>query len=737
MSETCSISVSGMTCAACSSRIQRSLEQTPGVKDASVNLMTGTATVAFDPTAVTPNGLVDVIRDTGYGAELPSPDATPEELLEAQDAERNAELTDLRRKLLVSVVAGVASVVLSMPGMLGIDPSTARWALLLLTLPVVLWAGRHFYSRAWAAFRHHAADMNTLIALGTGAAFGFSAFMTVADDWVAAHGLEPHVYYEPVVWIIALVLLGNLLEARAKGRTSGAIRRLIGLRPATARVVHEGVESDVPVDRVRVGDLLIVRPGERIPTDGEVIDGRSFVDESMLTGEPEPVVKEAGAAVVGATLNRNGALRVRATRVGRDTVLARIISLVRAAQGSKAPIQRLADRVSAVFVPIVISIAIATFIVWYDFGPEPAYLRALVSAVTVLIIACPCAMGLAVPTAVMVATGRGAELGVLIKGGDALQRTAEVDTVVLDKTGTVTQGRPSVQHIELDDEALRLAASLERFSEHPIAEAIIDAARARGLSLNDPDTFEAIPGKGVVGRVGGRQVLVGNRGLMSYRAIDTTRFEQQAAELAANGATPVLVAVDGRPAGLLSIADPVKPTSAAAVEGLRRMSLDVIMLTGDDERTAKSVARLVGIDHVIAEVPPDRKLEEVKRLQQDGRVVAMVGDGLNDAPALAQADVGIAIGTGTDVAMETGSVTLIRGDLLGVPDAITVARRAMRIIRQNLFWAFIYNVIGIPIAAGVLYPFGGPLLTPALAAAAMAVSSVSVISNSLRLRKGP
>ncbi len=724
-----------MTCAACSSRVQRTLEKTPGVHDASVNLMTGTATVAFDPAAVTPSGLVEVIRDTGYGAALPSTDTSAEELFEAQDAERAAEVADLRRKFGVSLVGGLAAMLLSMPEIVGLNPSVARWALLGVTLPVVLWAGRHFYTRAWAAFRHHSADMNTLIALGTGAAFVFSGFMTVAARWVAARGLEPHVYYEAVVWIIALVLLGNLLEAGAKGRTSGAIRRLIGLRPATARVVRSGVESEVPLDQVRVGDALIVRPGERIPTDGEVLEGRSFVDESMLTGEPEPVAKEAGSPVVGATLNRNGALQIRATRVGGDTVLAHIIRLVRSAQGSKAPIQKLADRVSAVFVPVVISIALATFVLWYDFGPEPRYLRALVSAVTVLIIACPCAMGLAVPTAVMVSTGRGAELGLLIRGGEALQRAAEIDTVVLDKTGTITEGKPAVIHGEVDDETFRLAASLERFSEHPLAEAIVKAARARGLALEDPEAFEAIPGKGVTGRVTGRSVLVGNRMLLTDQGVDVSSLVARAGALADAGATPVFVAVDRCAAGLLAVADPVRPTSSAAVARLRERGLDVVMLTGDDARTAQAVARRIGVDEVIAEVLPDRKLAEVQRLQDSGRTVAMVGDGLNDAPALAQADVGIAIGTGTDVAMETASITLMRDDLLGVANAVELARRTMRVIRQNLFWAFVYNVIGIPIAAGVLYPFGGPLLTPAFAAAAMAVSSVSVVTNSLRLRK--
>jgi Cu+-exporting ATPase len=735
MTESCDITVSGMTCAACSSRIQRTLEKTPGVQQAAVNLMTGTASVAFDPAAASPSMLVEIIRETGYGAELPSVDASVEELFEAQDAERAAEIADLRTKFIVSIAAAVIAMPLSMSHLAGTSPNLVRWVLLALTVPVVFWAGRHFYTRAWAAFRHRAADMNTLIAVGTGAAFSFSLFMTAAAGWAASRGVEPHVYYEAVIWIIALVLLGNLLEARAKGRTSGAIRRLIQLRPDTARAIRDGVEVEIGVGEISTGDVLIVRPGERIPADGEVIEGRSYVDESMLTGEPDPVGKEPGSPVVGATLNRNGALRVRVTRTGKDTVLARIIRLVREAQGTKAPIQRLADRISAVFVPVVILLAAATFVLWYVLGPEPAYLHALVSSVTVLIIACPCAMGLAVPTAVMVSTGRGAELGVLIKGGEAIERAGTVDTVVLDKTGTITEGRPSVTHAELADSALRLAASLELLSEHPLADAVVSAARARGLALEDPEAFEAIPGHGVVGQVAGRSVLAGNRSLLTGRGVDVSPWAARAAALASEGASLVYVAVDGRADGILAVADPVKATSASAIASLHRLGLSVLMLTGDDRRTAEAVGRRVGVDRVIAEVLPDRKLAEIKQLQESGRRVAMVGDGLNDAPALAQADVGIAIGTGTDIAMESGTITLMRGDLLGVPDALALARRTMRVIRQNLFWAFIYNVIGIPVAAGVLYPFGGPLLTPAMAAAAMAVSSVSVVTNSLRLRK--
>jgi Cu+-exporting ATPase len=573
--------------------------------------------------------------------------------------------------------------------------------------------------------------------------------VTLFDDWFAARGVEPHVYYETVAWIIALVLLGNLLEARAKGRTSGAIRRLIGLRPATARVLRADHEQDIPITALRRADEVIVRPGETIPADGVVVDGTSNVDESMLTGEPTPITKHPGDTVIGATLNRNGALRVRVEQVGGDTVLSRIIRLVQQAQGSKAPIQRLADRISAIFVPVVLSIAIVTFVAWFDVGPAPAYLHALVSAVTVLIIACPCAMGLAVPTAVMVSTGRGAELGVLIKGGEALERSQAIDTVVFDKTGTITEGHPAVQTIVLapgldrgavPDEArlVALAAAVETLSEHPLAEAIVAESRRLGAVILPAAGFESHTGRGVLGTIAGHRVAVGNRALLHELGIDPASLAEAADRFAADGHTPVHVAVDGRLAGLIAVADPVKQTSRDAVAALREMGLEAVMLTGDDRRTAASVARAVGIERVVAEVLPERKLEEIRRLQSEGRVVAMVGDGLNDAPALAQADVGVAMGTGTDVAIDAGAVTLMRGDPLGVVTAIRLARRTLRVIRQNLFWALAYNVVGIPIAAGVLYPAFGLRLTPAMAAAAMAVSSVSVVSNSLRLRRfGP
>jgi Cu+-exporting ATPase len=701
------------------------------VSSATVNLLTGEATVAFDPRTTGPERLVEVIRDTGYGASLFTPTAAEsEDALERTEHAREAEARWLRRKLWVALAAAILLILQGHP-----HTAAGRWIALALTLPVVGWSGRHFYTRAWTALRHGGADMNTLIAVGTGAAFGFSLFMTAGAEWVSARGVAPQVYYETVVAIIALVLLGSVLEARATSRTSSAVRKLMGLRPTTARVIRNDAEIEVSIGDVRVGDAVVVRPGERIPVDGVVLKGSSTVDESMLTGEPAPVAKEPGMEVVGATLNRHGALYFRATRVGGDTVLARIIALVRGAQGRRAPIQQLADRISSVFVPVVIGIAIVTFVLWFALGPQPRYLHALIAAVTVVIIACPCAMGLATPTAVMVATGRGAELGVLIKGGDALQRAAEVDTVVLDKTGTITEGRPRVVHLELQDHELGLVGSMEQLSEHPLGETIVEVARNRGLSLVEPETFGVRPGKGVAGTVGGRSILAGNRALMNEHGIDVSSLDSAVAALAEQAATPVLVAVDARPAGLLGIADPVKATSAEAVKQLDSLGLSVVMLTGDEARTAAAVAEKVGIRRVVAEVLPEQKLNEVKRLQADGRVVAMVGDGLNDAPALAQSDVGIAMGSGTDVAMDTGAITLMRSDLLAVPRAIRLARRTMSVIRQNLFWAFVYNVIGIPVAAGALYPLFGIRLTPALAAAAMAVSSVSVVTNSLRLRK--
>ena len=761
-----------MTCAACSGRVQRTLEKTPGVAAANVNLMTGSATVDYDPESVTIDRLLETIRSTGYGAERPAARPSTDELLEAQDRARERETGELRRKFALSIGVAVLSMVFSvrlaeltpgamadpfmrlmMPlgrGLARVAPWTAslsadalRFSLLGLTLPVVGWAGRHFYTRAWTALRHGGANMNTLIAVGTGAAFLFSLAVTLADDWLLAHGITPQVYYEAVTWIIALVLLGNLLEARAKGRTSGALRRLIRLRPTTARVLRAGAEQEIPLERVVAGDEIVVRPGEKIPADGTILDGSSYVDESMLTGEATPVFKRPGDRVIGATLNRNGAFRFRAVHVGQDTVLAQIIRLVQQAQGSKAPIQRLADRISAVFVPVVIALAVVTFVVWLLLGPSPAYLWALVAAVSVLIIACPCAMGLAVPTAVMVSTGRGAEQGVLIKRAEALERSGAIDVVVFDKTGTVTEGKPAVRLVEpvagpaeLEQERLlRLAASVEHLSEHPYAEAIVAEAERLDLALSPPGEFEAMPGEGVFGIVDGRRVAVGNARLMREAGADPAPLDARVEQLAAEGNTVMYVAVDGAIAGLIAVADPIRPTSAEAVRQLKELGLEIVMLTGDNRRTAEAVARLAGIERVVAELLPDQKLDVVRRIQAGGKTVAVVGDGLNDAPALAQADIGIAMGAGVDVAVEAAAIILMRSDLLGVVDAVKLSRRTMRTIKQNLFWAFVYNVVGIPVAAGALYPVLGLLLTPSMAAAAMAASSVSVVSNSLRLRK--
>jgi len=739
------IPVSGMTCAACQARVQRTLQRQPGVVDAGVNLMMHDATVRYAPDAVTPEQLVAAIRDTGYGADLPPAveDAFAEQ--EARDTAQAEEFAVLKRKAIISGIAGAVAMVASMALMPIAPHALINGVLLVLTVAVMTWAGRHFYTRAWAAFRHHSADMNTLIAVGTGAAFVYSLIATLAPGFFLRRGVAPDVYYEAVIIIIALILTGNVFEARAKTATSAALRALAGLQPAMARVVRGDQELDVPVADVRRGDVVVVRPGERLPVDGEVVSGESAVDESMLTGESAPVPKSVGARVIGGTINRTGALRYRATTLGGDSVLAQIVKLMRDAQGTRAPIQNLADRISGVFVPVVVSLAIATFVIWFVAGDvaglhAPA-VRAFAAAVAVLIIACPCAMGLAVPTAVMVATGRGAEAGVLIKGGEALQRAGAVDTVVLDKTGTVTEGRPTVTDVVVapdatrtDDELLALAASLESSSEHPLADAIVRRAKEAGLTLVRAERFSSATGLGVSAIVSGHEVLAGNEALLVERGVDASPLRESAARLAGESKTPVYVAVNGALAGLLAVADPIKATSREAIAALRARGLDVVMLTGDTQRTADAIAREAGVGRVVAGVLPEGKVAEVRRLQQSGRVVAMVGDGVNDSAAIAQSDVGIAIGTGTDIAAEAADIVLMRGDLRSVVQAIVLSRHTMRTMKQNLFWAFVYNVVGIPIAAGVLYPAFGWLLSPVIASAAMAFSSVSVVTNSLRLR---
>ncbi len=734
------LDVAGMTCAACQARVQRTLQSEPGVTDATVNLMLNNATVRYHPDATTPSRFVDAIRAAGYGAELPDPARTAYEEQETQDRERAREFASLKAKAAVAGAIGAASMALSMFAM---DWAPLPWVLLVLTSIVIVWAGRHFYARAWMAFRHRSADMNTLIAVGTGAAFLYSVAATVVPGFFRANGVMPDLYYEAVDIIIALVLVGNMLEARAKGETTRALRALVRLQPRTARIVRDGVEQDVPIADVRAGDAVIVRPGERIPVDGRVLAGASAVDESMVTGESMPVEKTAGMLVIGGTVNTTGSFRFAATTVGEQSVLARIVRMMREAQGSKAPIQRLADRVSSIFVPVVISIAIATFAIWMIAAPGAPFVRAFAAAVAVLIIACPCAMGLAVPTAVMVATGKGAQLGILIKGGEALQRAHEITTVVLDKTGTITEGKPAVTDVvvALDgpvadrDTLLALVASLEQRSEHPLAAAVVRYARARSLALVEADRFEARAGLGARAWVGGAEVMAGNAALMREIGVDASPLAAAADHFAEEGKTALYVAVGKRAAGLIAVADTIRATSREGVAAMKSMGLDVVMLTGDSERAARAIAAQAGVERTVAGVLPDAKAAEVKRLQGAGRVVAMVGDGINDAPALAQADVGIAIGSGTDVAMEASDITLMRGDLRGVAQAIALSRRTMRITRQNLFWAFIYNVIGIPVAAGALYPLLGVQLSPVIASAAMALSSVSVVSNSLRLRR--
>jgi len=731
--------VEGMTCAACQATVQKALNRAPGVAKATVNLMTNEATVLYDGSATDPTRLVAAINDTGYVSHLPAADTSREDETRAQ-AEAQ-EYANLRTKAIVSLVLGAAAMV-SMPLMMDEHsahtgrPSAILLAQLAATIFVMAWAGRHFYVGAWKSLRHGTANMNTLIAIGTGAAFLFSipAMFTRGAQLSTS---TPHgVYFETVMLIIALVLVGNALEARAKRNTTSALRALAKLQPSTARVRRDGADVDVPIAEVRSGDHIIVRPGERIPVDGIIVSGNGAVDESMLTGESLPVDKQAGDRVIGATINTSGALEIEATSLGASSVLARIVQLMKDAQGSQAPIQRLADRISAVFVPTVVSIAIVTFAVWMWLPDYPVFSLALTNAVAVLIIACPCAMGLAVPTAVMVASGRGAAAGVLIKGGEPLERLAGVDTIVFDKTGTLTEGRPVVVDALVTpaferDAVMSMVAAVESKSEHPLARAIVAYA---GPSTAIAGDVMAIAGKGVFASVDGHHVIAGTLALLEESQIDVAPIRQSASAWTAQARTVVAVSIDGQAAAAFAIADTLRANAATVMNALKRHGLRVVMLSGDRQATAEAIARQAGIDEVIAEVLPDGKVAAIKSLQQGGHRVAMVGDGLNDAPALAQADIGMAMASGTDIAAEAASVTLMRSDLEGVEHAIVLARKTMRTMRQNLFWAFIYNVIGIPVAAGVLYPEFGILLSPIFASAAMAFSSVSVVSNSLRLR---
>lgn len=741
--------IEGMTCASCVRRIEKSLAKLPGVEGVSVNLATEQATVKYNPAMVAHSDFGKAVERAGYTLRAPAQaparsaanSANPAETVtvDAEAMRRGRELNTLRSKFLLSFVVGVL-IMVGMVVPLPISTQVRNLAMFVLALPVQVWAGWQFYRGTWLAARHLTTNMNTLIAVGTSAAFLYSAFVTFFPDAVGGSGrLRGEVYYDTSTLIIGLILMGRYFEARAKGQTSEAIKKLMGLAPRTARIVRDGQEIDIPVEDVQTGDVVRVRPGDKVPVDGVVLEGTSSVDESMLTGESLPVEKGPGEAVIGATINRSGSFTFKATKVGRDTALAQIVKLVEEAQGSKAPIQRLADQISSYFVPVVLVLSLLTFALWFVGGPEPRFTFALVTMIAVLIIACPCALGLATPTAIMVGTGKGAEHGVLIRGGEALEGAYKVNTIVLDKTGTLTKGKPSVTDVVTangigESELLRMVASAERGSEHPLGEAIVKRADELGLNTVPVSAFQSLAGHGISATVEGREMLVGNARLMADRKIELNGLGDQAITLANQGKTPMYVAVDGQSAGLVVVADTLKPESAQAVSELKALGLEVWMLTGDNEATARTIAAQVGITNIMAEVLPNQKADKVRELQAQGKTVAMVGDGVNDAPALAQANLGIAIGTGADVAMEASDVTLVGGDVRGIVTAIALSRQTISTIRQNLFWAFIYNVVLIPVAAGVLFPLFGLLLNPVMAAAAMGMSSVSVITNSLRLR---
>jgi Cu+-exporting ATPase len=734
LSETRRLSISGMSCAGCVATVESALKHVPGVAEASVNFAEHTATVRGQVKAA---ALVAAVQQAGYGAA---------ELRGAQDesekaAAEQAHYRSLWRRFIVAALVGAPLMLAEPLGVmphLGMPGTQPFWfAVSAASLFVLVYAGGHFFRGAWKSLLAHNANMDTLIATGTGAAWVYSMWVVLFPESVPSGAR--HAYFEAAAIIIALINLGQALELRARGKTSEAIKRLIGLQPKTARVVRDGQERDIPIEDVGLDETVRVRPGEKIPVDGVIIDGHSTLDESMLTGEPMPVEKKIGDDVVGGTLNKSGTFLFQAKHIGAATALARIIEMVRRAQNAKPAIGRLADRISAVFVPSVLIIAVLTLLAWFNFGPEPKISYTLVATMTVLIIACPCALGLATPISIMVGVGKAAEYGILIRNGEALQQAGKLTTVVLDKTGTVTAGHPTVTALvpaDGSDEArlLQLAASLEQGSEHPLALAIVEAAQAREIKLAACEAFEAIAGHGVRGTVAGHTVLFGNLKLMQDHRVDAGALTARATALAAQAQTPMYLALDGKIAGIVAVADPIKPDSAAAIARLHALGLKVVLLTGDNRATAAAVAQQVGIDEVLAEVLPEDKARKVEALQQRGEVVAMVGDGINDAPALAQADVGYAIGTGTDIAIESADVTLMRGSLHGVADAIAISRATVRNIKQNLFGAFIYNVLGIPIAAGALFPFSGLLLNPVIAGAAMAMSSVTVVSNANRLR---
>ncbi len=734
------ISIGGMTCAACVRRVEKALKALPGVDDALVNLATARATLLHGADPPDPGLVEKTVRDAGYDylGVVHGKREDPVETL------RQEELRDLKRKVaagaLLSVLIFMGSMQHWFPFLAAVPRPSMLVLLLVLSTPAVFWVGSRFYSGALRALAGKTSDMNTLVALGSFSAYLYSAAATLNPGFFEKAGITPHVYYDGAAMIVTLVLLGRLLEAGARGKTSQAVRKLVNLRPLSARVIRDGVERDIPVEAVSPGDVIRVRPGEKIPTDGTVLEGVSYVDESMLTGESVPVTKKKEDPLFAGTVNGNGSLLFRADRVGADTTLARIIGMVEEAQGSKAPIQRFADRVAAVFVPAVLTAAVFTFIVWNFLVPHPDFTRALLNFVSVLIIACPCAMGLATPTAVMVGIGLGAERGILIKGGEVLEKARKLDTVLFDKTGTLTEGAltvtdvvpaPGIERLSL----LESAVSLEALSEHPIAQAVVREGASLGVKPGKVAEFEADPGLGARGKLGSGTVLAGNGAYMAARGVILETIEKQAKPHVREGKTVIFIARNGKPEGLIALADLARDSARPALGRLRKMGLALVMITGDSRQTAGAVGENLGMDRVLAEVLPRNKADEVLRLQKEGRTVAMVGDGINDAPALAAADLGIAVGSGTDVAIETGDVVLMRSDLTLVPDAITLSALTLRVIRQNLFWAFFYNTLGIPVAAGALYPFFGLFLNPMFAAGAMALSSVSVVGNSLRLRR--
>jgi len=759
--ETNTLKLQGMSCASCARSIEDAIRSVPGVAQVNVNFGAEQATLQYDPKRTNLEQIQHAIVDAGYSSSSLQDQEFITDETEAEKTARLREFRHLRNKIIVAGVISAVLVIGSLPMMLGLPipfiPAWLHnpWLQLVLSTPVLFWAGREFFVNAWKALKRHTATMDTLVSLGTGSAYFYSIVATVIPSFFIAQGLNADVYYEAANVIITLILLGRLLEMRARGQTSDAIRKLIGLQARDARIVRDGQELEVPIQEVQIGDIVMVRPGEKIPVDGEVVEGTSTIDESMVTGESMPTKKQLGEEVIGATINKTGSFRFRATRVGKDTVLAQIVQLVQQAQGSKAPIQRLADQVTGWFVPVVIAIAITTFVIWFNLMGNVTL--ALITTVGVLIIACPCALGLATPTSVMVGTGKGAENGILIKGAESLELAHQIETIVLDKTGTITEGKPTVTDFistvgsanEL--QILRLAASIERNSEHPLAEAVVRYAQSQEVILDNVQNFEAIAGSGVEGMVSNQLVQIGTQRWLNELGIDTTSVQAEKARLEALEKTVILLAIDRQLQGLMAISDALKSSSIQAVRSLQRLGLEVMMLTGDNQQTADAIAREVGIQTVIAEVRPDQKAAVIESIQSgklgkqsttrtksrkhtQSKVVAMVGDGINDAPALAQADVGIAIGTGTDVAIAASDITLISGDLQSIVTAIELSRATMSNIRQNLFFAFIYNALGIPIAAGILFPVFGWLLNPVIAGGAMALSSVSVLTNALRLR---